>query len=237
MTVTLSVAIMHCDWVDERRAFVFDIVRSLARQGIKASVVKDTNRRLWDTARRAWLAVDRGATHHLVLQDDVLLCERFVERCTAAIDAAPGNPMAFFTFNRGAVAKARAQNSSWYADDSPGSGLATCLPASLVYDFLRWEKAHVAWQFKHDDGRLRMWGMATGRKFLVSTASLVQHLGEKSVQGNRPPIDRSAPWFLMGNEPIDWSRGADGSVVHSRPDVWRMKEWEMCNVKPKGLRP
>ncbi|GIH05754.1 hypothetical protein Rhe02_38210 [Rhizocola hellebori] len=48
-------------------------------------------------AVRAWAAVDPDATHHLVLQDDVLLGESFAERLLAAIAQRPGDAICLFT--------------------------------------------------------------------------------------------------------------------------------------------
>jgi hypothetical protein len=48
------------------------------------------------TARAAWAAVDEGATHHLVLQDDVILCQDFPAAVADAIKVGPSPAMSLF---------------------------------------------------------------------------------------------------------------------------------------------
>jgi hypothetical protein len=61
----ISVAIM----AHPRRATLVDRLTSV----IEAEVVWDRKNDRRDTGRRAWLAHDPGATHHLVLQDDAIV--------------------------------------------------------------------------------------------------------------------------------------------------------------------
>jgi hypothetical protein len=49
------------------------------------------------TARLAWAAADPAATHHLVLQDDAVLCPDFADRLAAAVAARPGDALCLFT--------------------------------------------------------------------------------------------------------------------------------------------
>ena len=48
------------------------------------------------TARAAWAAVEEGATHHLVLQDDVVLCRDFPRVVAQALEVAPTGALALF---------------------------------------------------------------------------------------------------------------------------------------------
>jgi len=48
------------------------------------------------TARLAWGAVEEEATHHLVLQDDVELCEGFTQLVYEAIASGPDAPLSLF---------------------------------------------------------------------------------------------------------------------------------------------
>jgi hypothetical protein len=49
------------------------------------------------SARRAWAAVGPGATHHLVLQDDVVLSSWFAEEIRRATAARPGDALSLFS--------------------------------------------------------------------------------------------------------------------------------------------
>src|SRR5437660_12652471 len=48
------------------------------------------------TARAAWAMVAPHATHHLVIQDDVILPDRFFEHVAAALACRPDSALAFF---------------------------------------------------------------------------------------------------------------------------------------------
>ncbi len=48
------------------------------------------------TARLAWKTVAESATHHLVLQDDVELCDEFAAAAYQAIASGPSGPLSFF---------------------------------------------------------------------------------------------------------------------------------------------
>src|SRR5581483_4321990 len=49
------------------------------------------------TARAAWRAVRPGATHHLVVQDDMLLVDGFAKHVRAAAEAMPHELLCFFS--------------------------------------------------------------------------------------------------------------------------------------------
>jgi len=56
----------------------------------------------WRTAAAAWSAADPGATHHLVLQDDAVVCRDLVAGLEAALDATPavaGHPVSIYYGN------------------------------------------------------------------------------------------------------------------------------------------
>ncbi|MEU3600393.1 hypothetical protein ABZ714_16985 [Streptomyces sp. NPDC006798] len=47
-------------------------------------------------ARAAWAAIAPGASHHLVLQDDVELCADFARLVTEAVSRHPDTPLALY---------------------------------------------------------------------------------------------------------------------------------------------
>lgn len=54
-----------------------------------ANVVRDRRDDEWDTGRRAWEAHDPAATHHLVLQDDAIVCGDLVAGLELALAHVP----------------------------------------------------------------------------------------------------------------------------------------------------
>ncbi|QXJ22303.1 hypothetical protein AGRA3207_003286 [Actinomadura graeca] len=49
------------------------------------------------TSLRAWKAIADDATHHLVVQDDAVLCQDFPSRLAAVVESRPEAPLALFT--------------------------------------------------------------------------------------------------------------------------------------------
>lgn len=84
--VTLSVAIMAHP---SRALMVASILKKLDRPNVK--VIWDQKRSRWDTGRRSMLAYDPKCTHHLVLQDDILVCRDLIEGYRQALEHTPGD--------------------------------------------------------------------------------------------------------------------------------------------------
>ena len=61
---------------------------ALAEQ-LQCQVVWDRRNNVWDTATRAWESHDPLATHHLVVQDDALLCSNLLAALPAIAEARP----------------------------------------------------------------------------------------------------------------------------------------------------
>jgi len=175
-------------------------------------VVEDWERRgPWWTARRAWMAGLRGgATHHLVLQDDVIPCRDFLEGAKAALAAVPDQPVSFYA-NREVVTRIRARNDSAWAvipDACWGQGL--CLPVDQIGHFLRWSDEHIEPDYPHDDDRFVLYFLSLGRFVWYTMPSLLDHAGAgRSLMGHAGRVPQRARWFLGEEESalsIDWSR-------------------------------
>ncbi|MGN9787645.1 hypothetical protein ACTMTF_39905 [Nonomuraea sp. ZG12] len=113
----VSVAIMH----HPARAHLVDaLVRACLP--LVARVVTDPEpagvRSPLRTAKRAWAAVGEGATHHLVIQDDALLCDGFAAQVQAAVAARPRHVVALYSDwnspqNSYLVRRAAAAGAAW----------------------------------------------------------------------------------------------------------------------------
>ncbi|MFE0457842.1 hypothetical protein ACFW1A_01110 [Kitasatospora sp. NPDC058965] len=95
------------------------------------------------TARLAWGAVAAGATHHLVLQDDVELCQGFAEAVHRAVVAGPVGPLSFFAnwaSRSGQMLRLAALSGAGWAPvlDEYVPAQALLLPAGLAAEFARY---------------------------------------------------------------------------------------------------
>ncbi|MET9426634.1 hypothetical protein [Streptomyces sp. NPDC003036] len=141
------------------------------------------------TAWAAWAAIRPGATHHLVLQDDVELCRDFAERVEAAAREHPDTPLAFYanwdSWN-GAATRAAAFAGARWVPAVPGEWiptLALLLPRRDVEDLLSATHPDRA-EPEPDDVVLARELRARGRRVLISVPHLVEHTGQPSLVGN-----------------------------------------------------
>lgn len=223
MTPTLSVAIMHAPWAQERASWVRALVSECSPRARRLQVVEDHTRAgCWPTAKRAWRAA--SGTHHLVVQDDVELCRGFMSHALAAIEANPSAPIGFFMCAKKGATLARDRGLSWVQVRGHITAQALCLPSTMVDDWLRWDRANVNDDFKHDDWRMNWWLAATETPMWFTVPCLAEHVGDKtSLLGHHPPTPRLAPWYEREPGPIDWSRGLGEDalrvVLHSDKKV------------------
>ncbi|MEU7278425.1 hypothetical protein AB0A69_06480 [Streptomyces sp. NPDC045431] len=146
------------------------------------------------TAWAAWAAIRPGATHHLVLQDDVELCRDFTERVESAAREHPDTPLAFYanwdSWN-GAATRAAALGGARWVPAVPGEWvptLALLLPRRDVEALLSATHPDHA-EPEPDDVALARVLRARGRRVLISVPHLVEHTGQPSLVGN----DRYGP--------------------------------------------
>ena len=172
----------------------------------------------WRTARKAWAAVADDATHHVVLQDDAIICNEFSEALELVADAQPTAIVALFVNWLGHI-HAKAQLAACEATRSfarlPRYGwyptVATMMPAALARDFGDFQ-THKDRQIA-DDAQLALWANPRGHHVLVTVPSLVEHdeTALSTIAGhNRPDTrPRSAACFIGDTSPldIDWTRG------------------------------
>ena len=209
--VKLSIAVMA---IPERARGVGVLKRGL---GSVVKVVWDHEHRgTWWNAERAWRSMRGGATHHLVLQDDVTVCEDFPATVVAALAHAPYGPVGFYA-NVKEVEEARERGDSWVSYTWGLWGQAMCLPAPMVGQFLRWQKLNVKPDYPWDDGRMSLFCEATGIRSHLTVPSLVDHMGDlRSSVGNRAPMARRARWYVGHDQTaadVDWSKGLDGDIL------------------------
>lgn len=206
----------------------FDMVRRTAaqlrgRDFARAVVTLDRVKDTWDTARRCWIdgaarGAEIGATHHLLLQDDALLCLDFMDGVRNALDNAPEHAVYFYC-GRGECEEAQAKGLSWVSLPEVMSAVAVCIPTPWIAEFLAWDRDHAheiepRWR-KHDDWRLARFLKATGRRAWATVPSLVEHggvnhsvMGHPGSIGGRPRMAKVWIGDDVSAASIDFSKGA-----------------------------
>ncbi len=182
----LSIAIMHAPWSGRK-------IDQLIEQLPTASIVEaEEGRGVRHTAERAWRARPPGATHHLVVQDDAILCKNFLKHASAALLARPYVPISFFT-----SVKTEKPLRAWFTSPAHLSGLAVSLPVQFIDPWLRWWPEETL----HDDGAMWRWLYEQGIEISLTNPSLVQHAELPSLLNHS---HRSAPNFDPDPGDINW---------------------------------
>lgn len=158
---------------------------------------------LWGTRRRATLACDLDCTHHLVLQDDVMICRDLVAGVERALEHVPPDvPASLYIGQRrpdrelvkAACAKARESSASWVVMPTLLWGPAVVLPTAAIPDMV--EYCDTLKKMPHDDRRMGMYWERISPTW-YTWPSLVDHADGPSMAQGRMGTDRSKPQQLM----------------------------------------
>jgi hypothetical protein len=186
---------------------------ALAHPGLNLTVVTDPDPdgtpSAWRTARRAWASIAEGATHHLVLQDDVVLAPDFTDRVLAAIASRPTDPLCLFaewgSRTAGATRVAALHGRSWVPvvdDYIPCQALV--LPVELAAGFDDFAAAEST-EADPDDVVLLEYLVRRGAQALAAVVNLVDHDAVESLVGNTIMGVRRSVSFGAPARPVDSS--------------------------------
>ncbi|MFJ8671610.1 NAD-dependent epimerase/dehydratase family protein [Streptomyces sp. NPDC093589] len=150
------------------------------------------------TALVSWGCVPPDATHHLVLQDDVLLAEGFYEHAERVASEVPHEAVAFYAgweARNGAVARLAALTGSpWaYTLQEHVPCQALMLPADVARGYAAFHEAHgEGWPY---DVVVQQYLNSLGIPVRFTTPSTVQHDEVPSIAGNSYHGFRQATLF------------------------------------------
>jgi len=211
--VRLSVAIMA------HRARERHIPYLQAKMGGGIQVVWDEKNNRWDTGRRSMLAFEPDSTHHLVVQDDALLCDDLIPAMKVALRYVPDNPVALYA---GAVRPraveverrmqlARGSSVNWFQMEGPWWGVAIAVPTKFIPEMVKYCDGLTA--IDNYDMRLSRYFGARRIKCFYTVPSLVNHrIGREEpslVPGRGNMSGRVAKHFIgedVSALTVDWSK-------------------------------
>jgi hypothetical protein len=203
---SLSCAIMHTSSSAERKQSLQQIMFQLYSQGssnswVSLEVMDDPFRQgVWFNAKRCWKSAGK-ATHHLVLQDDIVICNNFVNGIFKVIEAFPNDIISLFHGPR-----KNFDGSCRWGQSEGVWGQAIVMPTGIVQEFLNWEEDNIHPSFMHDDSRVSLFAINTGRRVKVPFPNLVNHRDTelKSVLGNKWSKPRVSSDFMGARDPFDF---------------------------------
>jgi hypothetical protein len=186
------------------------------------------------TAKRAWAACPPDATHHLVLQDDVILVPDFANHLKAAVQQHPDHGLVFYVnrnsprnsylFRWAAASGARWAPLSQY-EYTPTLGLL--LPAAAARD-LAAHLATVPDDTRDDDEAVTVFCRNQNIPIVAVVPSLVDHRDLPSIAGNESHGPRHTTAFA-GHAGVDsryWSGGLANRAWQGLPFTV-----EMCDSR------
>lgn len=81
-----------------RSALISELQRAVGTEAVPSyTATRNCDPSVIESAAAAWSSASESATHHLVLQDDVMVCDQFVERAMEVASHMPDTAIAFFT--------------------------------------------------------------------------------------------------------------------------------------------
>ena len=148
------------------------------------------------TAQKAWnLPLYDGCTHRLVLQDDIEICDNFLEIVEIVAQKHQSELVSFFHCEK-------YDGNVRYEHTRRVWGCALMLPAKLIsscWDYIRripeksWcDKPEII--MRHDTDCIFVWAIENNIPIINTVPSLVQHIGNNSLVGIKEK--RVAPDFI-----------------------------------------
>lgn len=177
---------------------------------------------VWANRRRALLLAREDeanpSSHHLIVQDDAILCDRFLEYASSAIKVAGPRPVSFYcgttrpydkVFER-TVNEATTAGLPWVASEGPLWGVAVAVPVEDIMDIIEFGDRLI--DVPGDDIRMAAFYRGRAAKCWYTNPSLVDHLDEESLINPGVP-ERRARRFEQDPGEIDWTRKPSERVV------------------------
>ncbi|WCD84984.1 hypothetical protein KPP03845_101307 [Streptomyces xanthophaeus] len=165
------------------------------------------------TAACAWAGPYGEASHRLVLQDDVLPANGFLDLVAEAIENRPTDPIAFYSnwnhWNGSAVRLAALSGAGWARaiPDEYAPSLAVALPCALAGEFADYAQRLLSHDTPPDDEALAAFLRERNTALFIAVPNLVEHKGGDSLVGNDVQGPRLSPCFA------DDAAGGRGSPV------------------------
>lgn len=158
-------------------------------------VALDTGVGLIANCRNAWSMYDPTADYHVVIQDDCIICNNFIELAKQACEKANGQAVSFFFAQSKFYKKFRAEREATGAicHKALYGGLAVCLPVPIIPTMLEFYDHD--WVMM-DDHRLNRFLMHEKINIYCPIPSLIDHrVGNMSVFTGKPSETQASEYI------------------------------------------
>jgi len=162
----------------------------------------DEGKGVWDTARRAWLSYDPDKEFQCVIQDDVILCNDFVDKVEKLVEKGDEYVYNLFIRDKG-QSELRDKWKQGFKDGyiiwwKLNWALGVVVPTKLVEDMVAFcDKMTDPKHINRDDERMKEYFKSIGKKIYYPIPCLVEHRDEEdSLIGFGSNRGRKAVKFL-----------------------------------------
>jgi FkbM family methyltransferase len=185
-----------------RRGFVGSLIAAL---DAPASITWDQKNDRWDTGRRALLAVDPDATHHMIIQDDAIVAKDLTAAVLRRVGEKPTSPISLYLGRQRPhaakfthiVADARQAGRRWVSYPELCWGVGLVFPRELIEPVVEWGDAHAT--IANYDMRISRYLERVKIPTWYTLPSLVDHRAgadSPSLIAGRTGGNRVAHWFV-----------------------------------------
>ncbi|MFE3096223.1 hypothetical protein ACFXG1_20670 [Streptomyces sp. NPDC059248] len=170
-----------------RRAQAQELCDRLGLGGLAMDPEPDGPPSALRTALVAWSRIADGATHQLMIQDDVAAPDDFVDLVAHCADRFPADALAFYTnwhARNGAAARLAALAGAGWVRAAPEEftpTLAITLPVAVAAEYGRYARATGE---RHDDEVMAAFLSGRGRSALLAVPTVTEHTGTSSINGH-----------------------------------------------------
>lgn len=185
-----------------RQRFVGELIGALDGP---ASITWDRQNDRWETGRRSLLAVDPDATHHLVIQDDSVICRDLLAGAARAASEHPDTLISLYLGRQRPhaakfvkiVAEAKAHGQRWVVFPELCWGVAIIVPRDLIEPIVAY--GDTCPQVANYDKRISKYLEKEHIPVWYTLPSLVDHRAgaeNPSLIPGRTGMNRVAHWFI-----------------------------------------
>lgn len=194
----------HIRWMKERLPADTQLSLDLKHKGV------------WPNARKSWLLFDKSCSHHLVIQDDVLLCKDFYETICYLTELLPDNILGLYHNQSVDDEAGRNNNIHWLQTNVVSTAQGLIFPSRLIPDFIHFADTHVEPSYKHDDSRIGLWQKyGNGPKSFFTIPTLLEHLEPSGSLLHNNNRKRVSGWWVGETNSglaVDWKAGLTNPI-------------------------
>ncbi len=209
MDYKMSVAIVS---VPKRYNLAKRLQQKFSLLGIDAKMCVDVKYEgSWWCHRKAMEAIEPDATHHLVIEEDAVLCKNFKELVYQVISVKPNEIISLFASReqKAKFAWAYKRGYSWFVNDCGAPGVACIFPKDKLADMLTWCDQTCPFDMPYEDSHLWGWMKTRGLLTWNPVPNLVEHgapMNSSFGFNNKGKVS----FDFIGNRDldIDWSKGS-----------------------------